>query len=58
LVLARAGGRLREDETVIHFLNMAVDDASSDQRRKIFAIYLWLLATLDQPPVESVSEAP
>jgi hypothetical protein len=58
LVLARAGGRLREDQTVLRFLKEVVDDASSDRRMAFFAIYLLLFAPVDQSPVESVSEAP
>jgi hypothetical protein len=38
LVLARAGGRLREDLIVLHFLKKALDDASSDQRGPIAPI--------------------
>jgi nickel/cobalt transporter (NiCoT) family protein len=44
LVLARAGGRSREDLILLSFLKSTVDDASTDQRAKIGAIYALLLA--------------
>jgi nickel/cobalt transporter (NiCoT) family protein len=44
LVLARAGGLVMRGRAVLAFLKNAVDDASSDQRGKISAIYLLLLA--------------
>jgi len=57
LVLARAGGRLREGWAVLHFLKKAVDDTSSDRCGKTSAFHVSLFAALHRPP-ESILEAP
>jgi hypothetical protein len=62
LVLARAGGKVREDVAVLTFLKRTFDDAWADRRARVLAIYVLSpyvsLAAARSAAVEPISEAP